>query len=57
MAEIIIQNNVPICPKCGAVLIHRLEVMSYKCFDCKARYRILDHGNTEREYVCEEIEQ
>lgn len=54
MNELItIQANVPICLRCGAAMRFNPITLEYKCFDCKERYKVIDNGNNDREFICE----
>lgn len=48
-----IQEKIPICPECGAVMKLNNIYLEFMCFDCKAKYRIIDFGHNEREVICE----
>lgn len=54
--EYVITCHVPICPHCGAGLrkIHSDEFI-YICNDCKAAFKIIDKGQSENEFICNEI--
>lgn len=49
----IIQTNVPTCPECGAGMRLNPITLEYMCFDCNSRYKVIDHGNNDREVICE----
>lgn len=50
----IIQINVPICPKCTALLRHDVIGERYFCYDCRTIFNIVEEGQNEREFICEE---
>lgn len=50
-----IQQTVPICPNCGAGMTLNASTHSFICHDCHSRYSIVDHGQTEREFICKEF--
>ena len=51
-----IQINVPICPKCQGALkkSHKLYTHDYFCMNCRAFYKVVEQGITDRELICEE---
>jgi len=49
-----IQVNVPICPECGGGIKLNKISMTFQCYHCGSRFKVLNEGQTEREFVCEE---
>lgn len=53
--EVMIQDNVPTCPKCGG-LLRRIqdEDIWYVCVDsyCKTIIKVTDYGQSQRELKC-----
>ena len=47
-----IQCHVPICPECGGG-IKLNKTMTFQCYHCGSRYKVLNQGQTEREFICE----
>lgn len=52
---ITIQTNVPRCPECESAMVLSPINLVYFCTGCKNRYKVIDHGHTEREFICEKI--
>ena len=50
-----IQVHVPMCPDCGGGLKINPVSLTYQCLHCGSRYKVISHGQTEREFVCEKI--
>lgn len=50
-----IQLNVPICPECTNGLRFNIIMQKYICNHCGSKFKILDYGQTEREFICERI--
>lgn len=54
--EVMVQDNVPICPKCGGLLrkIHNEDIW-YVCIDsyCKTILKVIDYGQSQRELLCQ----
>ena len=48
-----IQCNVPICPECGGGIKLNKVSMTFQCYHCGSRFKVLNQGQTEREFVCE----
>ena len=48
-----IQVHVPMCPDCGGGLKINPVSLTYQCLHCGSRYKVISHGQTEREFVCE----
>ena len=55
--EYVITCHVPICPHCGAGLIKKFfnDQILFICNDCKAAFKIISKGQSEHEFVCNEI--
>ena len=57
--EVMIQDNVPMCPKCGGLLrkIHNEDIW-YICVDghCKTIMKVIDNGQSQRELKCKILE-
>ena len=52
--QVVIQTNVPICPECNGTLYLNKINQRYKCIACGNCFKIIEQGQTEREFVCEE---
>lgn len=48
-----IQTNMPMCPDCSAKLTFNPISLVYICVDCRLRYKVIDFGHSEREFICE----
>lgn len=48
-----IQIKTPICPECGGGLKFKQIVENYQCQHCGNIYKVLQVGQTEREFICE----
>lgn len=48
-----IQTNVPICPDCNGTLHFNKIAQKYICIACNASFKIVEEGQTEREFICE----
>lgn len=55
--QVVIQTNVPICPNCNGTLRLNKIMQKYICIACDSRFKILNFGQTEREFVCEEVKK
>lgn len=57
MLQVMIQDNVPICPKCGGGLrkIHTDTDIVFICNDkgCLTSLKVIDFGQSQRELLCE----
>ena len=53
MSQATIQVTVSICPECGGGLKINPVSLTYQCYHCGCRFKIIDQGKTEREFVCE----
>ena len=51
---IVIQQNVPMCPECSAMMStrHQKGKMYLFCHDCLKILQILDNGQSEIELLC-----
>lgn len=47
-----IQVNVPICHECGGGLKFYQIANHYRCFHCGSLFKVLDFGQSEREFIC-----
>lgn len=58
MNQVMIQDTVPICPKCGGALrkIYNEDIW-YVCNDsyCKTIMKVIDYGQSQRELLCQLI--
>ena len=48
-----IQTNVPICPDCNGTLRFNVIAQKYICIACHSGFKIINQGQTEREFICE----
>lgn len=48
-----IQTNVPMCPDCSAKLTFNPISLVYICVDCHVKFKVIDFGHSEREFICE----
>lgn len=59
MAEVIIQDSLPICPRCKCAMrkIYSDDIW-YVCVNsyCKSILKLIDRGQSEREVRCEVIQ-
>lgn len=53
--QVIIQTNVSICPNCHGTLRYNKIAQKYICIACHAGFKVIEQGQTEREFVCEEV--
>ena len=57
--NIVLQQNVPICPHCSALMVRRIQTEDEKnlnnlfffCTDCKAIFKVVGKGKAEIELV------
>ena len=52
---VVIQENIPICQECGGGMKYNKITQVYQCYTCGSRYKVIDHGHSEREFICETI--
>ncbi len=50
---ITMQQNVPICPRCSALMITRYQYnnLYFVCQDCKAIFKVIGKGQAEIELI------
>ena len=56
----VIQQNVPTCPKCSALMFarHQYDNLYFSCGDCKLILKVIDNGQAEIELiVTDDMEQ
>lgn len=51
-----IQVNVPICEECGGALKFYQITEKYRCMYCGNAYKVIGHGNSDRELICEKVD-
>ena len=56
MSKIItVQENVPICEECGGAMKYNQISQKYRCMHCGNAYKVIGHGLTDRELLCEKV--
>lgn len=53
--QVVIQTNVPICPECNGTLRLFMKFEKYICNSCGSSFKVIESGQTEREFICERI--
>lgn len=51
--QVVIQTNVSICPNCHGTLRFNKIAQKYICIACYSGFKIVEQGQTEREFICE----
>ena len=49
---VIIQANVPVCPKCNGLLKLNIVSNKFRCISCDSRYKVIDRGKNDRTFIC-----
>lgn len=44
-----------ICPECAGILKTVGELGTYKCFDYKSNFKVLDNGINDKSVICSKI--
>ena len=50
----VIQQNIPICPNCSALMTRRYgkdKELYFVCPDCNAIYKFMENGQTDNELI------
>lgn len=55
----IIQQNVPMCPRCSALMStrHQYDNLYFFCDDCKLILKVIDNGQAEIELIVTDGEE